>query len=39
MEYLGCQRLPKTCWTKYTFVDEPVECYQYILTKEMYFRQ
>ena len=39
MERLGCQRLPKTCWTKYTFMDEPVECYQYILTKEMYFKQ
>ena len=39
MEHLGCQRLPETCWTEYTFVDEPVECYQYILTKEMYFRQ
>ena len=38
MERLGCQRLPKTCWTKYTFMDEPVECYQYILTKEMYFK-
>ena len=39
MEHLGCQRLPKTCWTKYTFMDEPVECYQYILTNEMYFKQ
>ena len=39
MEHLGCQRLPETCWTNYTFMDEPVECYQYILTKEMYFKQ
>ena len=39
MEHLGCQRLPKTCWIKYTFVDEPVESYQYILTKEMYFKK
>lgn len=38
MEHLGCQRLAETCWTKYTFIDEPVECYQYILTKEMYFK-
>ena len=39
MEHLGCQKLPETCWTKYTFMDEPVECFQYILTKEMYFKQ
>lgn len=37
MEHLGFQRLPETCWISYTFMDESVECYKYILTKEMYF--
>lgn len=39
MEHLGFKRLPETCWENYTFMNEPVECYKYILTKEMYFKQ
>ena len=38
MEKLGFERLPETRMIDYTFMDEPVEDYQYHLTKEMYFR-
>ena len=36
MEKLGFIRLDKTKMVEYTYVDEPVEDYQYYLTKEMY---
>jgi RimJ/RimL family protein N-acetyltransferase len=39
MEKLGFKRLPETKWVDYTFMEEPVEDYQYHLTKEMYFNQ
>ena len=39
MEKLGFKRIPETKWVDYTFMDEPVEDYQYILTKEMYFNK
>ena len=35
MEHLGCQRLSETCWTNYIFMDESVECYKYLLSKQM----
>ena len=37
MEKFGFVRLDKTKMVEYTYVDEPVEDYQYYLTKEMYF--
>ncbi len=37
MERFGFVRLDNTKMVEYTFVDEPVEDYQYCLTKEMYF--
>ena len=37
MEKYGFARLDKTKMVEYTYVDEPVEDYQYYLTKEMYF--
>ena len=37
MEKFGFVRLKKTRMVEYTYVDDPVEDYQYYLTKEMYF--
>lgn len=37
MERFGFVREDKTRLVEYTYVDEPVEDYQYYLTKEMYF--
>ena len=37
MEKFGFVRLNKTKMVEYTYVDEPVEDYQYYLTKEKYF--
>lgn len=37
MEKFGFIRTDKTKFVEYTYVDEPVEDYQYYLTKEMYF--
>ena len=37
MEKLGFVRLDKTKMVEYTFIDKPVEAYQYYLTKEMFF--
>lgn len=37
MEKFGFVRLDKTKMVEYTYVDEPVEDYQYFITKEMYF--
>ena len=37
MEKFEFVRLDKTKMVEYTYVDEPVEDYQYYLTKEMYF--
>jgi len=37
MERFGFVRLDKTKMVEYTYVDEPVEDYQYYITKEMYF--
>ena len=36
MEGLGFKRTDKTHMVEYTYLDEPVEDYQYVLTKEMY---
>ena len=36
MEKFGFVRSDKTAFVQYTFVDEPVEDYQYYLTKDMY---
>lgn len=36
MEKLGFKRLDETKMIQYTFLDEPVEDYQYILTSEMH---
>ena len=36
MEKFGFVRLDKTKMIEYTYVDEPVEDYQYYLTREMY---
>ena len=36
MEKFGLLRLDKTKMVEYTYVDEPVEDYQYYLTKQMY---
>ena len=38
MEKFGFEKLNETKMVEYTFVDEPVEDYQYYLTKEMYFK-
>ena len=38
MEKYGFVRLDKTKMSEYTYVDEPVETYQYYLTKDMYFK-
>ena len=37
MERFGFVREDKTKLVEYTYVDEPIEDYQYYLTKEMYF--
>lgn len=37
MEKFGFVRLEKTKMVEYTYVGDPVEDYQYYLTKEMYF--
>ncbi len=37
MERFGFVKLDKTKMVEYTYVDEPVEDYQYYITKEMYF--
>ena len=37
MEKFGFERLDETKMVEYTYVDEPVEDYQYRLTKKMYF--
>lgn len=37
MEKFGFVRLDKTKMVEYTYLDEPVEDYQYYLTKDMYF--
>ena len=39
MEKLGFKRLEETKMGQYTFSDDLVECYQYILTKEMYYEK
>ncbi len=39
MEKFGFVRLDKTKMVEYTYVDEPVEDYQYYLTKEMYYKK
>ena len=39
MEKLGFKRLEETQMEQYTFLDDLVECYQYILTKEMYYEK
>ena len=39
MENFGFVRLDKTKMVEYTYVEEPVEYYQYYLTKEMYFNR
>lgn len=39
MEKLGFKRLDDTVMVQYTYMDELVEVYQYILTKEMYFKE
>lgn len=36
MERFGFVRSDKTAFVQYTFLDEPVEDYQYYLTKDMY---
>ena len=36
MEKLGFERLKKTHMVQYTFVDEPVEDFEYILTEQKY---
>ena len=36
MEKFGFERLDKTKMVEYTYLDEPVEDYQYVLTREMY---
>ncbi len=36
MEGLGFKRTDKTHMVQYTYLDEPTEDYQYVLTKEMY---
>ena len=36
MEKLGFERLNRTRMVQYTFVDEPVEDFEYILTKQKY---
>ena len=38
MDKFGFKRLDKNKMVEYTYVDEPVEDYQYYLTKEMYFK-
>ena len=38
MEKFGFVRLDETKMVEYTFVDEPVEDYQYYLTREMYMK-
>ena len=38
MEKYGFEKLNETRMIEYTFVDNPVEDYQYYLTKEMYFK-
>ena len=37
MEKFGFEKLEETKMIEYTYVDDPVEDYQYYLTKEMYF--
>ena len=37
MEKYGFERQDKTKMVEYTFLDEPIEDYQYVLTKEMYY--
>ena len=37
MEMFGFEKLEETKMIEYTYVDDPVEDYQYYLTKEMYF--
>lgn len=37
MEKLGFERTENTKMIQYTYLDEPIEDYQYYLTKEMYF--
>lgn len=37
MERLGFVRTDKTKMIQYTYLDEPVEVYQYLLTKEMFY--
>lgn len=37
MEKLGFEKLDKTCMIQYTYLDELVEDYQFILTKDMYY--
>ena len=39
MERFGFIRSDKTAFVEYTFVDEPIEDYQYYLTKDMYFNK
>ena len=39
MEKFGFKRLDNTRMVEYTYVDEPVEDYQYVLTREMYFNK
>ena len=39
MEKFGFLRLDKTKMVEYTYVDEPVEDYQYYISKEMYFNK
>ncbi len=39
MEKFGFVRAAETKLIEYTYVDEPVEDYQYYLTKEMYFNK
>ena len=36
MEKLGFERLNRTCMVQYTFVDELVEDFEYVLTKQKY---
>ena len=36
MEKLGFEKLPKTKMIQYTFLDSPVEIYEYSLSKEKY---